>query len=150
MADPAKRPLWTICALLPLAALALWAAARVDWGDVAGERALPALVPLALLDLAAVAAVLALGPLPRRIVGLLVGGLGVVPVVSAFSAGPFLWGRALAVTGGALMVAAGVLLLLLGHRLPRFGAKYAAPGAAAESEPDLWRALSEGDDPTAR
>ncbi|WP_436500757.1 Trp biosynthesis-associated membrane protein [Actinokineospora sp. HUAS TT18] len=146
MADPAKRPLWTICGLLPLAALALWGAARLDWGAV---PALPALVPLALLDLAAVAAVLALGPVPRRLVGLMVAGLGVMAVVLSVGT-PFLWGRALAVTGGALMVAAGILLLLRGHRLPRLGAKYAAPGAAADSEPDLWRALSEGDDPTAR
>ncbi|CRK58801.1 Tryptophan-associated membrane protein [Alloactinosynnema sp. L-07] len=129
-----------------MAALALWSASRVGWGDIAGERAL---VPLALFDLAAVAAVLALGPVPRRIVGLLVAGLGVIAVVLSVGT-PFLWGRALAVTGGVLMVAAGILLLLRGHRMPRLGAKYAAPGAAADAEPDLWRSLSEGDDPTAR
>lgn len=167
----AKRPLWTVCLLLALSALALWGSSRLSWGEdyrsqspvfdidaykavpVVGADMLPALVPLALFALAAIAAVIALGGLARRVVGGLVAALGLVPLVVPLTERPLLWGHALGVTGGALMVAAGILLVLLGHRMPRLGSQYRTPKAANEStepEADLWRALSEGDDPTAR
>lgn len=167
----AKRPLWIVCLLLALSASALWGSSRLSWGEdyrsqspsfdidayesvpVVGADMLPALVPLALFALAAIAAVIALGGLARRVVGGLVAALGLVPPLIALAERPLLWGHALGVTGGALMVAAGTLLVVRGHRMPRLGSKYRTPKAAnesTESEPDLWRALSEGDDPTAR
>ncbi|MGQ0841380.1 Trp biosynthesis-associated membrane protein [Actinokineospora sp.] len=148
---------------LSLAALALWVASRLAWGTevrarpgtdattavaVPGAEVAPALVPLAVLALAAIAGVVALGGLARRALGLVVALAGVVPLYQAI--GPGTWGRALAVTGGALLVAVGLLLLSRGHRMARLGARYRTPGAAKESEPDLWRALSDGEDPTAR
>ncbi|MGH3860219.1 Trp biosynthesis-associated membrane protein [Actinokineospora sp.] len=168
----AKRPLWTVCLLLALAALSLWGSSRLGWGTdsrlppgrafdidayetvpVVGADMLPALVPLALFSLAAIAAAIALGGWARVAVGGLVALLGLVPLILPLGGDPLLWGRALAVTGGALMVAAGLLLVVRGRRMPRLGSKYRTPKAANESnasEPDLWRALSEGDDPTAR
>ncbi|SDH79681.1 trp region conserved hypothetical membrane protein [Actinokineospora alba] len=167
----AKRPLWIVCLLLALSALALWGSSRLSWGTdfrsqspvfdidayervpVVGADMLPALVPLALFSLAAIAAAVALGGWVRLAVGGLVALLGLVPLILPLGDDPLLWGRALAVTGGALMVAAGTLLVVRGRGMPRLGSKYRTPKAANEStasEPDLWRALSEGDDPTAR
>ncbi|SDC28358.1 Trp biosynthesis-associated membrane protein [Actinokineospora iranica] len=164
------RPLWIVVALLPAAAAALWGASRLAWGsavrsrpgtdatvtvDVPGAELAPALVPLALVALAAVAGVLALGGLPRRVLGAVVALTGMAPIWTGLfthSDTAAFGGRALALAGGALMVAAGILLLLRGHRMPRLGGKYKSPGAAKESartEQDLWQALSEGEDPTA-
>ncbi len=70
---------------------------------------------------------------------------------------PALWGPAAAVAGGVLLVAAGAVLAWRGHRMPRMGARYSAPGAAErasaarpDSDRELWNALTEGEDPTAR
>ncbi|MCG8919964.1 Trp biosynthesis-associated membrane protein, partial [Actinokineospora sp. PR83] len=110
-------------------------------------------VPLAVLALAGVAGVLALGPVPRRVAGALLAAAGLVPVwQAATGAGGAVPARLAVAVSGLVMAAAGVVLLIRGARLPRMGARYAAPGAAKESartDDDLWQALSEGEDPTA-
>ncbi|GLW90834.1 Trp biosynthesis-associated membrane protein [Actinokineospora globicatena] len=172
MADPAptpgRRPLWIVVGLLPPAAAALWGAAELTWEhvtrgrpgtdvtvtvDVTGGEVVPALVPLAVLAVAAVAGTLALGGVWRRLLGVIVVLLGVVPVYAGITEGTELAGRALAVTGGALVLAAGAVLVARGHRVPRLGDRYRSPGAVKETarvEDDLWQALSEGEDPTLR
>jgi uncharacterized membrane protein (TIGR02234 family) len=58
----------------------------------------------------------------------------------------------LAVAGGLVLVGVGVYVLLREPRLPRLGARYAAPGArAVEVDPDraAWQDLDAGRDPTA-
>ncbi|PPK67622.1 Trp biosynthesis-associated membrane protein [Actinokineospora auranticolor] len=164
-----RRPLWTAVGLLPLAAAALWGASRLPWGatirsrpgtdattsvPVPGAEIAPALLPLAVLALAAVAGLLAVAGPWRRVVGALLAAAGLVPVWTGLvqhTDADALWGRVLAAAGGALMVAAAVVLLLRGHRAPRLGSRYRSPAAvkeAARAEPDLWQALSAGDDPT--
>lgn len=57
----------------------------------------------------------------------------------------------LAVAAGLLAVAAGVLVLTREQRLPRLGARYAAPGArrpAVDPDRAAWDALDAGRDPT--
>ena len=119
----ASRPLW-------IAALLLVGAAGAFWG--AGS------VPVALLSLAAVAAVIALSGMPRRILGAV---LVVVGVAAAFS------GHWLAIAGGALVVASGVLQVVLGARMPKIGVG-GQRTRARDEEADMWRALERGDDPT--
>ncbi|HWE88787.1 MAG TPA: Trp biosynthesis-associated membrane protein [Pseudonocardiaceae bacterium] len=163
-------------ALLALAALALWLASRLAWswsrqptplhGLVVdredGSQVRPALVPLALLALASIAAILAIGGWPRRVVGVLValigvaaGWLGLTDVPSARPAGfptvEVLTGHGLAVLGGVFLIVAGVVVIRTANRLPRLGAGYQTPRAARKvRDPDqeLWHALSEGHDPT--
>lgn len=167
--EPTSRgPLWISVALLPVAAISLWGASELPWGvdtrtrpgtsavvtaDVPGAQVAPALVPVALLALAAVAGVVALGGPARRALGPLLVAAGAFPAWWAVDSGVVDWGPALAALGGALMAAAGALVLLRGHRMPRMGGRYRAPGAAkasARREPDLWQSLTEGDDPTDR
>ncbi|HYH30691.1 MAG TPA: Trp biosynthesis-associated membrane protein [Pseudonocardia sp.] len=57
-----------------------------------------------------------------------------------------------AVAGAAVLLAVGVLVLVRERRLPRFGARYAAPAERrAERDPDraAWQELDAGRDPTA-
>src|SRR5205807_2025354 len=136
----------------------LWGSSRLAWGvsvDAgpvggavvrvrAGGEQVPALVPLALLSLAALAAVAGTGGWLRRALGVLVALAGVaalaVAVGTASSSGPAAiglsqqqagqlhgaerqipFGHGLAGLGGALLVAGGVLLVWFGHRMPRMG-----------------------------
>lgn len=176
-ASASKRPLWTAVVALALGAAALWGASRLAWlefpdadrpVEITDGHPEAWLVPLALLALAAIAAVLALGGLARRLLGVLLALAGVAVVVLAFTTtaadltwygygagvpARSWWPPALAGVGGALVLAAGVLLVLRGHTAPRMGAKYAAPGARKARQPeaddvDLWNALSDGEDPT--
>ncbi|KAA2258883.1 Trp biosynthesis-associated membrane protein [Solihabitans fulvus] len=141
--------------------------------EVDGAGTTPALVPLALLALAAVAAVVAMGGWLRRVLGavlvLLACALGWVAVTAAAGSGlVFLSaaqyeqahhamvvgyvGRGLAGLAAVILLTAGVVLVLRGHRLPRLGGSYQTPGAARKAiDPDkeLWNALDQGDDPTA-
>lgn len=119
----ASSPLW-------VAALLLVGAAGAFWG--AGS------VPVALLCLAAVAAVVALSGVTRRILGAL---LVVVGIAGAFS------GHWLAIAGGVLVVASGALQVVLGARMPKIGMGGQKP-RAHDPETDMWRALERGDDPT--
>ncbi len=134
-------------------------------------------VPLALLALAAVAATLALRGVARRVLGVVLVAVAVWVTVlvldgSAYDVDLFVrapgydeipgeptktWaGPAAALAAAALYAVAGVVLVWRGHRLPRMGAKYSAPGArkarsrSGDPDADLWNALSEGEDPTTR
>ncbi len=179
----AKRSLLVTIAALLLAAIALWGSSRLTWAEMTaagrptveltGADVAGWLVPVAVLALAAVAAVLALPGVVRRVlaVGLVAAGLLVVWFSldgGAYEAGRFTYqplseaqsdpqrtliGPATAIAGALLLLTAGALLLLRGHRMPRLGAKYSAPGGkppAEDPDDDLWRALSDGEDPTSR
>lgn len=56
-----------------------------------------------------------------------------------------------AVGAGVVLAACGVVAAVRGGRWPGMGAKYDAPRGAPRraTEPDMWRALDRGDDPTA-
>lgn len=132
----------------------------MDWSiGVTGAEKVAALVPLALIYLAGIAGVLATSGWPRRVVGGLLAltgfAAGWLAVDGAFdqgqTSGAGLLARGLALIAGIVVVGAGVVLVRAGHRMPRLGANYQTP-AAAKAEPtgekELWRALSEGKDPT--
>jgi Tryptophan-associated transmembrane protein (Trp_oprn_chp) len=162
MADQARsrRPLWIVTAALLGAAAALWVSSRLDWSEgLTGGEKVSALVPLALLYLAGIAGVLATSGWPRRIVGLLLAVAGVATGYLAFDgvsgqaggSGTGLLARGLALVAAVAVVGAGVLLVRSGHRMPRLGTKYETPAAAKADqtgEKELWRALTEGNDPT--
>jgi hypothetical protein len=156
-----SRPLWFVTALLLAAAAALWGSSRMAWSaGVTGADRTPALVGLALLALAGIAGVLATSGWPRRIVGLLLALAGFPAGWSALDGafgqgqptGVGLLARGLALLAGIILIGAGALLVRSGHRMPRLGASYQTPAAAKEdaetSDKQLWRALSEGHDPT--
>ncbi|SFR20833.1 Tryptophan-associated transmembrane protein (Trp_oprn_chp) [Lentzea waywayandensis] len=95
-------------------------------------------VPVALLCLAAVAAVVALSGVARRVLGAL---LIVVGIAAAFS------GHWLAIAGGVLVAFSGGLQVALGARMPKIGVG-GQKTRTHDPETDLWRALERGDDPT--
>jgi hypothetical protein len=175
-----KRPLWITVTALLAGAVALWGSSRLTWfaqvrdagvrglvlqTETGAERS-TALVPIAVLALAAIAGMVATGGWPRRLLGAVLVLAGLAACWIAVYAAPFggypdnaptaemLAGRGLALLGGILLVAAGVLGARLAGRMPRLGARYSAPGArkrtAKDPDTELWDALSEGDDPTAR
>ena len=179
-ARPGVRPLWTVIVLLVLGAVALWLASRLTWswsreqtplrGTIVvthgGADVASALVPLALVALAAVAAVLAIGGWWRRVIGVLVGiagaaavWTGVADVGTVFAAQPdgyprsqVLAGHGLAVLAGLLLITAAVVVVRNATSLPRMGGGYQTPSVAKRrKDPDteLWQALSDGEDPTA-
>jgi uncharacterized membrane protein (TIGR02234 family) len=142
-----------------------------------GARAEPILVPWALLCLAAVGGLLATSGWGRRVVGTLVAVAGlwavlrgvaglVTPDTTALPIGAIpgdrprpaevaLTGPIVGILGGLLMLSAGLLAARWAAVLPRMGARYDAPGAAAAprpppADPDraLWEALDDGRDPT--
>jgi hypothetical protein len=145
-----NRLLWIVTGLLAVAALALWGSSKLTWPRQPG-----ALVPLALVSLAGIAGVLATSGWARRAVGVLLALTALAAGWSAFG-DVFELGGALPARGVAglavlALLAAGVLLVRGGHRMPRLGAGYATPAAAKGNETperELWRALSEGKDPT--
>jgi hypothetical protein len=137
---------------------------------VDGAQAQPALVALAVLAIAAVAATFAIAGWSRRILGGLVvlAGIaallaGVLDLSAVFGEHPdgyptwqILFGHLLAIVAGLLLGCGGLVMVRAANQMPRLGASYEAPvGAGATSrrkrDPDaeMWRALSEGDDPTA-
>jgi hypothetical protein len=156
----ARRPLWIVAALLLGGAAVLWGSSRLDWSaGVTGAEKTPALLPLALIYLAGIAGALATSGWPRRVVGGLLAltgfAAGWLAVDGAFDQGQVtgagLLARGLALLAGIVVVGAGVVLARSGHRMPRLGANYQTPAAAkAEQTGDkeLWRALTEGKDPT--
>ncbi|MEU4739653.1 Trp biosynthesis-associated membrane protein [Actinosynnema sp. NPDC023658] len=153
---PGRRPLWIVVALLLLGAVALWGASAVTWdasADRSGGEVVPALTPLALLCLAAIAAVVALGGWVRRVLGVVVLLAGVAAAFQGVDAGGPALGRGLVFLAASAVVAAGVLLLVRGSAMPRLGGGYQTPGAAkrtTDPERELWNALERGDDPTER
>ena len=152
----ARRPLWIVVALLLLGAVALWGASAVTWdgsADRTGSDVVPALTPLALLCLAAIAAVVALSGWVRRVLGVVVLLAGAVAAFQGMDAEGSATGRGLVLLGAGFVVAAGVLLVVRGSAMPRWGGGYRTPGAAgktADPERELWNALERGDDPTDR
>ncbi|MGW4112311.1 Trp biosynthesis-associated membrane protein [Actinosynnema sp. NPDC004786] len=153
-ARPGRRPLWIVVALLLLAAVALWGASALTWdasADRSGGEVVPALTPLALLCLAAIAAAVALGGWVRRVLGVVVLLAGVAAAFQGVDADGPVTGRGLVFAGAALAVAAGVVLVVRGRVMPRLGGGYQTPGAAkrtADPEREMWNALERGDDPT--
>jgi len=146
---------------------------------VAGSAVLSALGPLAVLALAAVAAVLASGGWLRWLLGAVLLGAAVLPTVAVLRAVDGRWltgaaisaaelparsvplgsatvlfvGPALALAGAGLLAAAGVALVLRGHRMPRLGRRYQTPTARPNGQayPDgrFWERMDAGEDPTA-
>jgi uncharacterized membrane protein len=123
--------------------------------------------PLAIVALAAVAAVLAIGGWLRRLVGVLVAIAGLAAIWVGANALPRVFGaqpdgypRSQVVGGHVVAVLAGLIVLAAGVRIvrhavgmPRLGGNYRTPGAAKgrrDADTELWQALSDGQDPTAR
>ena len=145
--------------------------------QVDGSEVLPVLAPLAVLALAAVAAVLATGGWARWLLGALLLVAAVLPAVGALRVTDGSWlteaavsaaglparsvpagtatvlpvGPGLAAGGAALLAAAGVALVVRGHRMPRLGRRYQAPTVRPSGSPDerLWERMDAGEDPTA-
>jgi hypothetical protein len=163
---------------LLLGAAALWGASRMTWfaefrdagvrGIVLytenGAQRAGALVPLALLALAGIAGMVAIGGWPRRVLGavLVLAGAGACWVgvngvrFGGYAAGlpvaQMLIGRGLAVLAGILVIVAGSVGIKGASRMPRLGERYSAPGAkrtARDPDTELWEALTDGEDPTA-
>ncbi|WP_341770900.1 Trp biosynthesis-associated membrane protein [Actinocrispum wychmicini] len=136
-------------ALLLVGSAALWGSSRLSWGGGVPTS----LVPLALLALAGIAGVLATSGWARRVVGGVVVLAGVAAGWAGLDGGlgHGLWARVVALLAALALVVAGVVLVRSGHRMPRLGARYQTPAAARANETpekELWRALSEGQDPT--
>jgi uncharacterized membrane protein (TIGR02234 family) len=144
--------------------------------ELTGAQVAPWLGGVALLALAGVAGVVATGGLLRRLVGVLLGlaGVGVLGfALRALMTDPYATttpppppgltvdelrhqpteltaAPLLAVAGGLVLLVVGVFVVVH-KRLPRLGARYAAPGERrAERDPDraAWQELDEGRDPT--
>lgn len=156
-----NRLLWMIIVALALGAISLWASTQLAWdssgaGEEAAERP-AALGPLALLALAGIAGLIATGGWARRVLcGVLcIAGIAaiVVAVMGWFLATIPQLGPVVATLGGALVLGAGVAGIRAADRLPRMGGRYAAGTrrqASSDPDADLWKALSEGRDPTTR
>lgn len=180
-------------ATLIAASAALGGAAALGWAQIdvqaelrgivqqrlTGSAVFSALGPLAVLALAAMAAVLASSGWVRWLLGALLLGAAVLPIVAVLrvldahaltaaamaatdrparsvpigQATVLVPGPALAVAGAVFLAIAGVALVVRGHRMPRLGRRYEAPGArrgrqlAADGR--LWDRLDTGEDPTA-
>lgn len=186
----ARRALTVTTMLLLAAAALLGGAAMLGWAQVAfrvplrgivqvrleGSTVLPALGPLALLALAAVAGVLATGGWARAMLGVVLLAAAWLPVgavlqiadggsrtaiaaadlparsVPTGATTVLLGGPVLAAGGTVLIVAAGIVLVVRGHRMPRLGRRYQAPGARstqpAPAEGQFWERMDAGEDPT--
>ncbi len=175
--------------LLVAAAVALWVASRLPWVVIrsfdglgppkevtlSGSAWSTALLPLALLMLAAAVAALAVRNWPLRVLaallaiaGLAVGYLGVslwvlpdvavrgadlahVPLTTLVGSGRRHWGAGLAVGAAVCSVLAAVLLMRAASSGRRDAAKYAAPATrrtVAQREGDRSAALDEPEAPT--
>lgn len=148
----AKRPLWMIAVLFLGAAAALWGATGVGWG--ADHQLGASLNGIALLALAGLVGMFAVGGWARRVLGAIVvvaGGFGCWLATAAAGPWQLFSGRGLALLGGALLLAAGLLIVRNATRLPTMGAKYQLADAERRSgDPhrDMWDDLSQGEDPT--
>ncbi|EHK89151.1 Trp biosynthesis-associated membrane protein [Saccharomonospora azurea] len=145
--------------------------------EISGSDLVTWPVPLALLALAAMAATLALRGVARRVLGIVLVAVAVWVTVLVLDGSAYdvdlstrapgydampgeptkTWlGPGAALVAAALYAFAGAVLAWRGHRMPRMGAKYSAPGEQKERrrsgnpDADLWNALSEGEDPTTR
>lgn len=186
-----RRALLCAVVLLVVAAAALGGASALGWAlvgfqvplrgivelRVTGSDLIPALGPLALLALAAVAAVLATGGWLRRVLGALLLFAAVPPGVGVLRTGEegrlvaaalstdrlparaepdgsvtvLFAGPATAAAGAVLLAAAGLVLIRSGHRMPRMGRRYRAPvpRTGELEDRELWERIDAGEDPTA-
>lgn len=149
------------------AAAALWGASELAWGEAPAsdqpgmgdgtDGASPDLTAIALLALAGLAGVFAVGGWLRRILGAIFGaaaGYTGWQAISAQVEGGFsLWsGRGCAFLGAILLLVAATLVMAHATRLPTMGARYEATNTRARTgdpDKDMWDGLSEGEDPTA-
>jgi hypothetical protein len=138
--------------LLLGAAAVLWGATRVGWGS--DHQLGASLNAVALLALAGLVGMLAVGGWARRVLGaIVVLAGGFVGWQATAAAGPWnlFSGRGLAVLGGVLLLAAGLLVVRHATRLPTMGAKYQLADAehrSGDPHRDMWDDLSQGEDPT--
>lgn len=169
----AKRLSWLVSGGLLLAALALWGSSRLAWIDLQnghttnGAAGQSWLLPTAIVSLAGIAAVLALGGVVRRVLGVLLVALGVAVIwltvvgvdhplaPSSVRPAPHpvaTWpGPTAAIVGGLLLVGVGAVVAVFEKRLARWGASTAETGSSSvtsNTDTDLWKALDEGRDPT--
>ena len=168
----ARRALLATIAALIAASAALAGAAALGWAHIevhtplrgivgvrlAGSEVLPALGPLAVLALAAVAAVLATGGRVRWLLGAVLLGAAAPLDVAVLRVFDLEWltgvamsatqlparsvplgpatilfaGPVLAAVGAGLLAAAGVALLTRGRRMPRLGRRYQSPVARSD------------------
>ena len=157
-------------------AAALWGATKVSWvpavssepdphpglgtGGVGGTSfggagtGGPNFTALALLALASLLGMFAVGGWARRLLGavIVVAG-GFVCWQAIAEAGPWnlFTGRGLALLGGVLFAAAGLLIVRYTTRLPTMGARYQLADTERRSgdpHKDMWDDLSHGDDLT--
>jgi hypothetical protein len=143
-----------VAGLLLGTAAALWGATELSWGAGDAEGG-PRFGALALLAVASLAGVYALGGWTRRLLGAVIvvaGGYVCWQAIDTGGAFDLLTGRGLALLGGALFVAAGLLIARHADTLPTMGAKYERADAERRSgdpDKDMWDGLSGGQDPTA-
>lgn len=164
------RLLWIAVGALVLGAALLWWSSTMAWDTGEWSAYLPTgapppesfgaglarvLVPLAVVAAAAVGGVLATGGWARRVVGFLAFAAGVavitLAVLGLIDAEEILTGPVVAGAGGLCVIAGGVVVVKHAGRLPRMGARYANPQAErsrGDSDDQLWKALSDGEDPT--
>jgi hypothetical protein len=167
-----KRPLWIIAVLLLGAAAALWGATDISWvatpdlppdhravlgtGGVGGTgTGGPSFTALALLALAGLLGMFAVGGWLRRVLGgiiVVAGGYVCWQAFDTAGAKDMVTGRGLALLGGVLLVAAGLLVIRYATRLPKMGSRYqlaTTERRSGDPEKDMWDGLSHGEDPTA-
>jgi tryptophan-associated transmembrane protein len=151
-----------IVVLLLGTALALWGATEMSWltgdqGPAYGDKGTggPSFASVALLALASLAGVFAVGGWARRLLGAIVtvaGGWVCWEAMSTPGSVDLLTGRGLGLLGGVLFMAAGVLIVVHAAALPTMGARYERANTkqrSGDADKDMWDGLSEGEDPTA-
>jgi hypothetical protein len=168
-----KRPLWIIAVLLLGAAAALWGATELSWvsapdlppgqhpglgtGGVGGTSSGtggPSFTALALLSLAGLLGMFAVGGWLRRVLGAIIVVAGGYVCWQAFATAgenDMVTGRGLALLGGVLLVAAGLLVIRYASALPTMGSRYQLASTERRSgdpDKDMWDGLSHGEDPT--
>ncbi|TDV46225.1 tryptophan-associated transmembrane protein [Actinophytocola oryzae] len=133
-------------------AAALWGATKVSWGS--DHQLGSSFDAVALLALASVAGVFAVNGWVRRCLGAVIavaGGFVCWQAIAAPGGENLLSGRGLALLGGVLFLAAGVLVVRYATTLPAMGARYQLVDAERRSgdpDKDMWDDLSHGEDPT--
>jgi hypothetical protein len=162
----AKRPLWIIAVLLLGAAAALWGATELSWVPTPDSRpglgtgygttgtGGPSFTALALFALASLLGMFAVGGWVRRVLGAIIVAAGGYVCWQAFDtagARDLFTGRGLALVGGVLLVAAGLLVIRYATALPTMGSRYQLANTERRSgdpDTDMWDVLSHGEDPT--
>jgi hypothetical protein len=154
------RGLWQTLALLVVGAATVLVAASRTWAtysctfsSVCGRPSDPVRGPhvvtaLALLSLAAVVAMFAVRGALRSAVGVVVGLAGAFIVIASVAAGGGAW-RWVAVAGGVVILAAGVLIVVCGRAWPTMSNRYEREARAAAPPTNAWDVIDRGGDPTA-